>query len=83
VSKDYSKKEGEPMQITSEEYWLERRVEDVVRVKLELRRVLQEGRIKDKRLQKLLLETLAIVHSYEVELEDKLDELWQQAKGDK
>jgi ADP-dependent phosphofructokinase/glucokinase len=71
------------MQVTSEEYWLERRLEDVTRVKLELRRVLEEGHIKDKRLRKLLLETLAIVHSYEVELEDRLDELWQQAKGNK
>jgi hypothetical protein len=61
---------------------LQTRLESVREVKYELRGVLQEGHIKDKRLRKLLLKALEIVHMYEVELEDRLDELWQQAKGD-
>jgi acyl carrier protein phosphodiesterase len=65
----------EPTQPVGEEYWLEKWLEEVRKVKYELRSVLQGGRIKDKRLQKLLLKALQMVHSYEVELEDKLDEL--------
>jgi acyl carrier protein phosphodiesterase len=65
----------EPSQAVGEEYWLEKWLEEVRKVKYELRSVLQEGRTKDKRLQKLLLKALQMVHSYEVELEDKLDEL--------
>jgi hypothetical protein len=58
-----------------EEKWLEERLETVQEVKYELRKVVQEGRIKDKRLLKLLLRALQVVHMYEVELEDRLDEL--------
>jgi hypothetical protein len=58
-----------------EEYWLQTRLEKVQEVKYELRSILQEGRIRDKRLQKLLLKALEVVHMYEVELEDRLDEL--------
>jgi hypothetical protein len=65
----------EPSRAMREEYWLQARLEHVQKVKYELRSVLQEGRIKDKRLQKLLLKALEIVHMYEVELEDRLDEL--------
>jgi acyl carrier protein phosphodiesterase len=65
----------EPTQPVGEEYWLEKWLEEVRKVKYELRSVLQGGRIKDKRLQKLLLKALEIVHMYEVELEDRLDEL--------
>jgi len=72
----------EPTQVILEERWLQTRLESVREVKYELRGVLQEGHIKDKRLRKLLLKALEIVHMYEIELEDRLDELWQQAKGD-
>jgi hypothetical protein len=58
-----------------EEKWLEERLETVQEVKYELRKVVQEGRIKDKRLLKLLLRALQVVHMYEVELEDRLDGL--------
>jgi len=72
----------EPTQVILEERWLQTRLESVREVKYELRGVLQEGHIKDKRLRELLLKALEIVHMYEVELEDRLDELWQQAEGD-
>ncbi len=65
----------EPTQANLEEKWLQERLEMVQEVKHELRGILQEGRIKDKRLQKLLLKALQIVHMYEVELGDRLDEL--------
>jgi hypothetical protein len=63
------------MQGMLEEKWLQERLEMVEKVKYELRKAVQEGRIKDKQLQKLLLKALQIVHMYEVELEDRLDEL--------
>jgi hypothetical protein len=58
-----------------EEKWLEERLETVQEVKYELRKVVQEGRIEDEQLLKLLLRALQVVHMYEVELEDRLDEL--------
>jgi len=58
-----------------DEQWLQKRLETVQEVKYELRKVVQEGRIKDRRLLKLLLRALEVVHMYEVELEDRLDEL--------
>jgi hypothetical protein len=59
----------------TDEQWLQERLETVQEVKYELRKLAQEGRIKDKRLLKLLLRALQVVHMYEVELEDRLDEL--------